>query len=107
MRVEVNDSGYLYIIHRGSSGNWKPLFPSPEIGGRRQPRREGAGPTRFPSGYVFTFDEQPGEEKLFIVFSRQPESDLEGLIYSLERQPEAGGTGSRQSSEAIFWPRTW
>jgi hypothetical protein len=36
-----------------------------------------------PSGYVFTFDEQPGEERLFIVLSRQPEKDLEGLIYSL------------------------
>ncbi len=33
LRVEVNGSGYLYIVHRGSSGVWKPLFPSPETAG--------------------------------------------------------------------------
>lgn len=82
LRVETNDSGYLYIINRGSSGNWKPLFPSPEIAGGDN-RVEKGRPHEIPSGYVFTFDEQPGEEKLFIVFSRQPVSDLEGLIYSL------------------------
>ncbi len=39
--------------------------------------------TTVPSGYVFTFDEQAGEEKLFLVFSRQPEPSLENLIYDL------------------------
>ena len=31
LRVETNGQGYLYIISRGSSGTWKPLFPSPEV----------------------------------------------------------------------------
>ena len=38
-----------------------------------------------PPGYVFTFDEQPGEEKLFVVFARQPVTDLEKLIYEVGR----------------------
>ncbi len=82
VRVDVNTAGYLYIISRGSSGNWKPLFPSSEIAGGDNHVLKG---TQYdiPSGYVFTFDEQPGKEKLFIVFSRQPVSDLEELIYSL------------------------
>ena len=82
LAVEANDGGYLYVVNQGSSGTWKLLFPSPEIkdGDNHIQKR-----VRYeiPSGYTFTFDEQAGEEKLFIVLSRQPEPDLEGLIYSL------------------------
>jgi len=82
LAVEANDDGYLYVVNRGSSGTWKVLFPSPETkdGDNRVQKR-----VRYeiPSGYTFTFDEQAGEEKLFIVLSRQPEPDLEALIYSL------------------------
>jgi len=88
LAVETNDDGYLYVVNRGSSGTWKLLFPSAEIkdGDNRIQHR-----TRYeiPSGYTFTFDEQPGEEKLFIVVSRQPEPDLEGLIYSLGQKSAA------------------
>jgi hypothetical protein len=82
LRVEVSGSGYLYIIHRGSSGVWKPLFPAAETAGGDN-RVERGRTYEIPAGYVFTFDEQPGEEKLFIVFSRQPEANLDELIYSL------------------------
>jgi hypothetical protein len=88
LAVEANDDGYLYVVTRGSSGTWKLLFPSSEIkdGDNRIQRH-----TRYeiPSGYTFTFDEQAGEEKLFIVLSRQPEPDLEGLIYSLGQNSSA------------------
>lgn len=84
LQVEFNDAGFLYIIHRGSSGIWKPLFPSPEIAGGDN-RVERGKTYEIPSGYVFTFDEQPGEEKIFLVFSREPESDLEKLIYGLSQ----------------------
>jgi hypothetical protein len=82
LRVEVNAPGYLYVISRGSSGTWKPLFPSSEVA-QGDNRAEKGRTYDLPPGYVFTFDEQAGQEKLFIVFSRQPEPDLEGLIYSL------------------------
>jgi hypothetical protein len=82
LRVEANADGYLYIVHRGSSGVWKPLFPSSEVAGGSN-RIEKGKSYEIPSGYVFTFDEQPGEEKLFIVLSRRSETDLDGLIYSL------------------------
>ena len=80
--VEANDDGYLYVVNQGSSGTWKLLFPSPEVknGDNHVQKR-----IRYeiPSGYTFTFDEQAGAEKLFIVLARQPEPDLESLIYSL------------------------
>src|SRR5690242_11234172 len=88
LAVETNDDGYLYVVNRGSSGTWKLLFPSPEIknGDNRIQRR-----VRYevPAGYTFTFDEQAGEEKLFMVLAREPEPDLESLIYSLGQK---GGT---------------
>ncbi len=82
LRVEVNAPGYLYVISRGSSGTWKPLFPSAEVA-QGDNHAEKGRTYDIPPGYVFTFDDQAGQEKLFIVFSRQPEANLEGLIYSL------------------------
>ncbi len=82
VRVEVNDFGYLYILARGSSGKWSPLFPSPQISGGDNR----VGPNQaytIPAGFVFKFDEQPGEERIFIVFSRKPEPDFDGLIYKV------------------------
>jgi len=82
VRVEVNDFGYLYILSRGSSGKWSPLFPSPALSGgdnRVGPNQ----PYTIPAGFVFKFDEQPGEERIFIVFSRKPEPDFDGLIYKV------------------------
>jgi len=83
--VEANDSGYLYIIQRGSSGVWKPMFPSAEIEGGDN-RVEKGRTYQMPPGHVFTFDEQAGEEKFFIVLSRKPEPDLEKMIYSLQEK---------------------
>lgn len=90
LRVDVNTAGYLYIINRGSSGNWNPLFPSQKIAAGDNRVQKGTQ-YEIPAGYVFTFDEQPGKEKLFIVFSRRPVHDLEELIYSLTdgKKPES------------------
>jgi len=82
LRIDVNTSGYLYIINRGSSGNWNPLFPSAKIANGDNHVEKGIE-YEIPPGYVFTFDEQAGTEKLFVVFSRQPVADLEEIIYSL------------------------
>lgn len=87
--LEANEAGYLYIVMRGTSGSWRLLFPAKEINNgdnRVQPMQMYTIP---PAPSRFTFDEQPGEEKLFIVLTRQPEPDLEKLIYSLHK---GGGT---------------
>jgi hypothetical protein len=82
LSVQTNTDGHLYVVTRGSSGTWKLLFPSGEIEGGDNSIQKLVS-YQIPAGYTFTFDEQPGEEKLFIVFSRQPEPDIEKLIYSL------------------------
>ncbi len=88
LAIQSNDTAYLYIIQRGSSGNWSVLFPSPEINNGQNLVERGR-PVEIPPGHWFAFDEQPGKETIFIVLSRQPEPNLEGMIYSLRaRQAE-------------------
>jgi len=83
LSVETNGQGYLYIVSRGSSGTWKPLFPSPEVEDGDN-RVEGFHSYVLPPKSRLIFDEQTGTEKLFVVFSREPEPNLEKLIYSLK-----------------------
>lgn len=81
--VETNGSGYLYIVSQGSSGTWKPMFPSSEVDDGSN-RVEGFHAYTMPPRTRFYFDEQPGEERVFIVFSREPEPDLEKMVYALQ-----------------------
>ena len=93
LKVDANTSGYLYVVMRGSSGTWKLLFPSAEVAGGSNHVIKGES-RQIPSGErgQFVFDEQAGNEKLFIVLTRQPEPDLDKLIYSM------GGTVTKDGS---------
>ena len=84
LKVDANTSGYLYVVMQGSSGTWKLLFPSAEVAGGSNLVRKGES-RQIPPGNSgqFVFDEQAGNEKLFIVLTRQPETDLDKLIYSM------------------------
>ncbi len=81
--VESNSEGYLYIVIKGTSGSWKVLFPSTEIDGGSNQVTGGRQYLIPPPPGRFAFDQQAGEERLFIVLSRNPEPSLEQLIYSL------------------------
>ena len=84
--IQTNSDAYLYVVAQGSSGNWTVLFPTPDVAGGDNLVRRGAR-SEIPSGHWFAFDEQAGEEKLFLVLSRQPEPDLEKLIYAVQEGP--------------------
>lgn len=106
VNVEGNRDGYLYVIARGSSGNWRPLFPAPDINGGNNRIVAHRG-YRLPSDtQAFTFDEQAGEERLFVVYSAEPVKDIDELIPSLttpaKEVPAPGPVvvaGARQMSE--------
>ena len=83
LSVQTNGPGYLYIISRGSSGTWKPMFPSPEVADGNN-HVDGWNASVLPPKSRMVFDEQTGTERIFIVFSRTPEDGLEKLIYSLQ-----------------------
>lgn len=81
VNIEPNLDGYLYVVARGSSGKWKPVFPSAGLD-QSDNSVEGLITYTLPSkGLAFTFDERPGIEQLFIVLSRQPEPNFEKTIY--------------------------
>ncbi len=97
LKVDANTSGYLYVVMRGSSGTWKLMFPSAEVAGGSNHVSKGES-RQIPSGErgQFFFDEQAGNEKLFIVLTRQPEADLDKLIYSM------GGTVTKDGSRSLM-----
>ena len=68
---------------KGTSGKWEVLFPSAKAG--TDNRIEANKSYDIPPSTVMSFDEKSGTEKLFVVLSRQPEKDLEGLTYSLQK----------------------
>jgi hypothetical protein len=81
--AQSNDEGYLYIVMKGASGTWKVLFPSAEVADGSNRVASGRQTLIPPPPGHFAFDEHAGEERLFIVLSRNPEPSLEQLIYSL------------------------
>jgi uncharacterized protein DUF4384 len=86
IRISVmgNQKGYLYVISRGSSGVWTPLFPHPESSARQNEIVPGRK-YQIPAGdrEFFLFDQQAGAEKLFMLLARTPVNDLDALISSL------------------------
>lgn len=100
--VESNGPGYLYIIHQGSSGTWKPMFPSPELEDGNN-HIEGWRPYTMPPKARLTFDSTTGTESLFIVFSREQEADLETMIYSLQgkKKPAAAATPAPETAVPV------
>jgi hypothetical protein len=86
--IESNDGAHLYIVQQGSSKAWNVLFPNTDMDNGNN-RVDRGRPYQIPAGGRFTFDEQPGTERLFIVLSRRPEADLEKLIYNLSGKPAA------------------
>jgi hypothetical protein len=82
--IESNSPGYLYVVTQGASHRWKPMFFSGN-GDPKDNHVEPGGQYSIPRGdnQWFTFVAPAGAEKLFLVLSRQPESDLEQLIHSL------------------------
>jgi hypothetical protein len=94
LRLEVNDTGYLYVVSQGSSRKWRALYPSSEINSDNRVQR-GQAYTVPPGTKAITFVETPGVEHLFVILSRQPVQEIDSLIPSLKdgRQTPASDTG--------------
>src|SRR5262249_44738632 len=86
LSVMANQNGYLYVIARGASGAWSPLFPNPRS---KQGNEVVAGRSyEFPgtNGDTFKFTDQTGDERLFLLLSKTPVANLDKVIANLALQ---------------------
>lgn len=80
----ANRAGYFYVIQKGSTGTWSPIFPPPNSPADANQISAGQLQT-VPSGTkTFAFDQNPGDEKLYIILSRAPIPDIDRAIQSLK-----------------------
>ena len=86
LEVESNQSGYLYVLSRQSSGGWLPLFPSSEMKDESNVADPGQK-VRAPKDYCFEITDPPGTETLFVVLSRSPRDFFE--LYDAIKNPPA------------------
>jgi hypothetical protein len=105
LQVDANTSGYLYVVMQGSSGSWRVLFPSFEVAMGNNQVRKGQS-LQIPPAGQFAFDDQAGTEKIFLVLTRQPQPDLEKLVYAIVNpaapSPADSGLGRVIVAQATF-----
>ena len=83
LQVETNTSGYLYVVTQGTSGQWQLLFPRPDVASGSN-HVDGHTKLEVPGhNGQWKFDEHAGTEKLFLLLARQPQPDLDKLIYTI------------------------
>ncbi len=97
MEVESNQSGYLYVLSKQSSGGWLPLFPSSEMPDESNVADPGVK-VRAPKDYCFEIDNPPGTETLFVVLSRSPRDFFE--LYDAIKTPSSASPGSNAKAPA-------
>ncbi len=104
LSVMSNQSGYLYIIEQGTSGDWKPLFPSsgaPDDSNRVEPGRLYQFPTR--TDLSFQFDQRPGTEHLFLLLTRTPTSkNFAELVAKLQAPHRPEETTQSSDSATVY-----
>ena len=102
-----NIDGYLYVVQRGSSGQWTVLFPDPEANGGRNAVRKGDDYV-VPNNGWFAFDDTPGTEEVFVVLSKQPLDALPGFQAPVIRRESVNASvvdslqRSIQSRDLVF-----
>ena len=79
----ANQAGYLYVVQKGSTGAWSPIYPAP--GAAPEAAKISPGQLEVVPGgtKAFAFDQNPGAEKLYVILSRNPIEDIDRVIRNL------------------------
>jgi len=96
-----NESGYFYVIEQGSTGAWSPIYPP--LGAAPDANKISAGQLQVvPEGTKsFQFDQNPGDEKLFVILSRTPIADLDRAIENLRSAQPAASQQPADSTQTL------
>lgn len=89
LELESNRAGYLYVLVKESSGNWRPMFPSALMPGESNVISPGVK-ARVPDKFCFEITDPPGVEQLYVVLSRNPDDlyRLHDAIQQSATEPE-------------------
>jgi hypothetical protein len=99
--LEINDTGYLYIVQRQASGAWRRVFPDPEI--ERGNHFIHSGVTyAIPPEEGLALQFPGGAERLLLVLSREPVKDLESLVSPSQAANTVSAAPPPEVSEATL-----
>jgi len=79
LAVQANTSGFLYLLHKGSTGAGRFLFPDARINGGWNRVAAYYEHTVPPAGW-YEFDSHPGTETVHVILASEPLSQLMPLI---------------------------
>jgi hypothetical protein len=97
-----NQPGYFYVIQQGSTGAWAPIYP--KRNSAPDANKISAGQIQVVPGgkQFFLFDQNPGDEKIFVILSRTPIRDLDRVIQDLQSaQPAAPSQQPAESPQTL------
>lgn len=96
----ANEPGYIYVIQQGSTGAWSPIFPSP--GSAADSNKIPAGQIQLVPGgtRAFAFDQNPGDEKLYVILSHAPIADIDRAVQGLKGTSQPAPARNPSSSPA-------
>lgn len=103
--LRSNEDAFLYVVVQGSAGNWDVLFPYPGERNRVLAGQDLLIPPKCAANRqaeCFAFDDDPGTERMFVVLSSTPETDLDGLIHSVRSGGAGPGALPRQEGTATL-----
>jgi hypothetical protein len=102
----ANAPGYFYIIQQGSTGSWRPLIPTPNDS--KDTNRILAGHVRIvPDKKNLTFDQNPGNERLYVILSKSRIANIDQAVENLKAsqnpapQKQAGAGSALQADGTI------
>lgn len=101
--LRSNEDAFLYVVVQGSAGNWDVLFPYPGERNRVVAGQDVLIPPKCAANRqaeCFAFDDDPGTERMFVVLSSTPETDLDRLINSV-RSRGAGAAAPRATGPVL------
>lgn len=100
LKVVANDSGYLYVVEQDPHKGWEVLLPDSEIDSGNN-KILGRAESVVPAGGHFKLDSGTGEHRVFLVFSRKPQQDLQSVIRAVHSGAGATDTPKVQLAALV------
>jgi hypothetical protein len=79
----ANQAGYLYVVQKGSTGAWSPIYPPPDAGPEGAKINPGQLEVVPGGAKAFAFDQNRGAEELYVILSRAAIADIDRVIRNL------------------------